>query len=99
MLSPTTRIVRVRLAASAIGPTRLSHPSPSTSAREALKDFLVLNDINALSSVTTTDIVLEAEDLTKQVSSPEGSLTIVDHVSLQIRAGESVAAGDDWADG
>jgi putative ABC transport system ATP-binding protein len=40
---------------------------------------------------TATAIVLEAEDLTKQVSSPEGSLTIVDHVSLQIRAGESVA--------
>jgi putative ABC transport system ATP-binding protein len=40
---------------------------------------------------TATAIVLEAENLTKQVSSPEGSLTIVDDVSLQIRAGESVA--------
>ena len=40
---------------------------------------------------TATAIVLEAENLTKQVSSPEGSLTIVDHVSLRIRAGESVA--------
>ena len=40
---------------------------------------------------TTTDIVLAAENLTRQVSSPEGSLTIVDHVSLRIRAGESVA--------
>ena len=36
-------------------------------------------------------IVLEAQDLTRKVSSPEGELTIVDHVSLQIAAGESVA--------
>jgi putative ABC transport system ATP-binding protein len=35
--------------------------------------------------------VLQAEDLCKQVSSPEGSLTIVDEVSLDILAGESVA--------
>ena len=40
---------------------------------------------------STADIVLEAQNLTKQVSSPEGALTIVDDVSLQIRAGESVA--------
>jgi putative ABC transport system ATP-binding protein len=35
--------------------------------------------------------VLKAENLFKQVSSPEGSLTIVDDVSLAIAAGESVA--------
>ena len=35
--------------------------------------------------------VLKAENLSKQVSSPEGTLTIVDEVSLAIRAGESVA--------
>ncbi|HEX4648538.1 MAG TPA: ABC transporter ATP-binding protein [Steroidobacteraceae bacterium] len=35
--------------------------------------------------------VLQAENLCKQVSSPEGALTIVDSVSLDIRAGESVA--------
>jgi putative ABC transport system ATP-binding protein len=35
--------------------------------------------------------VLKAEHLTKQVSSPEGPLTIVDDVSLEILAGESVA--------
>src|SRR5690348_17190366 len=35
--------------------------------------------------------VLKAENLCKQVSSPEGSLTIVDDVSLSIGAGESVA--------
>jgi len=33
--------------------------------------------------------VLQAENLCKQVSSPEGSLTIVDEVSLGILAGES----------
>ena len=36
-------------------------------------------------------IVLEAQHLTRKVSSPEGELTIVDDVSLQIAAGESVA--------
>ena len=35
--------------------------------------------------------VLKAENLTKQVSSPEGPLTIVHGVSLDIAAGESVA--------
>ena len=35
--------------------------------------------------------VLQAENLCKQVSSPEGSLTIVDEVSLGILAGESIA--------
>jgi putative ABC transport system ATP-binding protein len=35
--------------------------------------------------------VLTAENLTKRVSSPEGSLTIVHDVSLDIAAGESVA--------
>jgi putative ABC transport system ATP-binding protein len=37
------------------------------------------------------DIVLKAERLTRKVSSPEGELTIVDDVSLEIAAGESVA--------
>src|SRR5215470_7767532 len=37
------------------------------------------------------DHVLKAENLCKQVSSPEGSLTIVDDVSLAIGVGESVA--------
>jgi len=36
-------------------------------------------------------IVLEARDLTRKVSSPEGELTIVDDVSLAIGAGETVA--------
>jgi putative ABC transport system ATP-binding protein len=37
------------------------------------------------------NIVLKAAEVTKQVSSPEGSLTIVDQVSLEIVAGETVA--------
>jgi putative ABC transport system ATP-binding protein len=37
------------------------------------------------------NIVLEAQDLTRKVSSPEGTLTIVDHISLKIAAGETVA--------
>ena len=36
-------------------------------------------------------IVLEARDLTRKVSSPEGELTIVSHVSFAIPAGETVA--------
>ena len=35
--------------------------------------------------------VLEAQQLSKQVSSPEGTLTILDDVSFRILAGESVA--------
>ncbi|RYZ67560.1 MAG: ABC transporter ATP-binding protein [Proteobacteria bacterium] len=37
------------------------------------------------------DIVLKADRLTKEVSSPEGNLTIVDDVSLEIAAAETVA--------
>jgi putative ABC transport system ATP-binding protein len=39
----------------------------------------------------TRDIVLEARNVSKQVSSPEGPLTIVRDISLQVRAGESIA--------
>jgi len=35
--------------------------------------------------------VLRAEQLTKEVTSPEGLLTILDHVDLAVKAGESVA--------
>ncbi|MCW8874054.1 MAG: ATP-binding cassette domain-containing protein [Xanthomonadales bacterium] len=35
--------------------------------------------------------VLKAQELSKQVSSPEGPLTILDRVSLDVREGESVA--------
>jgi putative ABC transport system ATP-binding protein len=37
------------------------------------------------------NIVLKAADLSRKVSSPEGTLTIVDGVSLEILAGETVA--------
>ena len=40
---------------------------------------------------TVRNSVLKAENLSKQVSSPEGALTIVDRVSFDISAGESVA--------
>lgn len=39
----------------------------------------------------TSDIVLKAENLTKQVTSPEGPLTILRNVSFEIAAGQSVA--------
>jgi putative ABC transport system ATP-binding protein len=45
----------------------------------------------SLASVLKSDVVLRSEKLSKQVSSPEGLLTIVDAVSLEIAAGESVA--------
>jgi len=37
------------------------------------------------------EIVLSTDNLGKQVSSPEGRLTILDAVSLRVRAGESIA--------
>lgn len=40
---------------------------------------------------TSTEIVLEAQGLGKQVSSPEGDLTILSDVSFEILSGESVA--------
>jgi len=42
-------------------------------------------------SQVVRDSVLKAENLSKQVSSPEGALTIVQGVSLEIAPGESVA--------
>lgn len=39
----------------------------------------------------TRNLVLKAENLSKQVTSPEGTLTIVQDVSFDIAAGESVA--------
>jgi putative ABC transport system ATP-binding protein len=39
----------------------------------------------------STQSVLRAENVDKQVSSPEGPLTILSHINLQIAAGESVA--------
>jgi len=39
----------------------------------------------------TRDMVLEARNLTKQVSSPEGPLTIVRDLSLCVAAGETIA--------
>ncbi|HEY1725279.1 MAG TPA: ATP-binding cassette domain-containing protein [Steroidobacteraceae bacterium] len=39
----------------------------------------------------TRDIVLEARSLSKEVSSPEGPLTIVREVSFQVARGESIA--------
>jgi putative ABC transport system ATP-binding protein len=39
----------------------------------------------------TREIVLKADHITKQVTSPDGLLTIVNAVSLEIAAGESVA--------
>jgi putative ABC transport system ATP-binding protein len=70
-----------------MGVAHASQPSHIPRTALATKDRFALND----TTDTATAIVLEAEHLTKQVSSPEGSLTIVDDVSLQIRAGESVA--------
>ena len=49
------------------------------------------NPMPSAQAPMTRSHVLKAENLSKQVSSPEGSLTIVDDVSLGIGAGESVA--------
>lgn len=44
-----------------------------------------------MSQHTSTDAVLTAENISKQVISPEGALTILSGVSFSISAGESVA--------
>jgi putative ABC transport system ATP-binding protein len=44
-----------------------------------------------MSDSAPTAVVLEARQLSKTVASPEGSLTILADVSLQVRAGESLA--------
>ena len=49
------------------------------------------NPIPSAQAAPTRSHVLKAENLCKEVSSPEGLLTIVDDVSLAIAAGESVA--------
>jgi putative ABC transport system ATP-binding protein len=49
------------------------------------------NPMPSAAAPTVRDSVLKAENLCKQVSSPEGSLTIVDGVSFDIAAAESVA--------
>ena len=49
------------------------------------------NPMPSAQAPVTRSHVLKAENLCKQVNSPEGSLTIVDDVSLAIDAGESLA--------
>ncbi len=44
-----------------------------------------------MSSNTSANLVLKSRGLSKQVNSPEGRLTILDEVDLEIEAGESVA--------
>ncbi len=44
-----------------------------------------------MDNTTTDSFVLEAQDLTKTVTSPEGNLTILANVSFRIPAGETVA--------
>src|SRR5512139_2425809 len=47
--------------------------------------------MTVMERMQTPDAVLRAERLGKKVTSPEGQLTILDHVDLTIRRGESVA--------
>jgi putative ABC transport system ATP-binding protein len=49
------------------------------------------NPMLSAQALMIRESVLKAENLTKRVSSPEGSLTIVHDVSLDIASGESVA--------
>ena len=76
MLSPTTRMAGARVSAGA-GTDSTTEASKAVN-REA-------------SGLSDKEIVLEAQGLGKEVSSPEGPLAIVRDVSLQVRAGESVA--------
>ena len=49
------------------------------------------NPMPSAQAQVVRDSVVKAENLSKQVSSPEGALTIVQGVSLEIASGESVA--------
>ncbi|MBT8063353.1 MAG: ABC transporter ATP-binding protein [Gammaproteobacteria bacterium] len=49
------------------------------------------NRIKRKDRIISPKIVLKAEQLSKQVTSPEGSLTILDRVDLSVSQGESVA--------
>src|SRR5689334_21693443 len=49
------------------------------------------NPMPSAQAQVVRDSVLKAENLSKQVSSPEGPLTIVQGVSLDVAGGESVA--------
>jgi putative ABC transport system ATP-binding protein len=49
------------------------------------------NNKDELKRMKTSESVLKAQHLTKQVSSPEGLLTILDRVDLEVSRGESVA--------
>src|SRR3984957_10299064 len=61
------------------------------SAATAFWSAMNSNPMPSAQAPVTRDSVLKAENLSKQVSSPEGALTIVQDVSLDIGAGESVA--------
>ena len=80
MLSPTTRMAGAGVAAAGLAAsvdgTAIHISSPSIMEVKVLVD---------------KEIVLEAQGLGKEVSSPEGPLAIVRDVSFQVRAGESVA--------
>src|SRR5205823_1223321 len=69
--------------------------SPNTrivwSEATAVRSAMNTNPKPSAQELTSRNHVLQAENLCKQVSSPEGALTIVDQVSLDILAGESVA--------
>jgi predicted ABC-type transport system involved in lysophospholipase L1 biosynthesis ATPase subunit len=48
-----------------------------------------------ISKSENSEFALSSQTLSKQVSSPEGLLTILDNVSLNIQHGESVEMGLD----
>ncbi len=66
--------------------TRIVRPE-AASAASAMSS----NPTPSAAAAANLASVLKAENLSKQVSSPEGALTIVDEVSLDIARGESVA--------
>jgi putative ABC transport system ATP-binding protein len=61
------------------------------SAAAAFWSAMTQNPMLSAQAPMIRESVLKAENLTKRVSSPEGSLTIVHDVSLDIASGESVA--------
>jgi putative ABC transport system ATP-binding protein len=80
MLSPTTKMAGARPGAADVAVAAAAGAAHSRTPR-----------IKEVSSLSAKEIVLEAQGLGKEVSSPEGPLAIVHDVSLKVCAGESVA--------
>lgn len=69
----------------------MGRASAGNPSRKTAHVFCTHFDHRHLKRMKTSESVLKAQQLSKQVTSPEGPLTILDRVSLDISRGESIA--------